>query len=74
MGADPKEVSVRQEVFRWGGVIALLYAAVLLVICPCDSLLKCKDHMGKFTLALALSLGLVSSDRFLVEIKPKIPP
>lgn len=67
MGGTKKEVVVQQEVFRWGGVLALLYAAVLLVICPCDVLLKCKNHSAQFSMALAIAIGLVAGDRFVYD-------
>ena len=69
MGGNKKEVVVQQEVFRWGGALALLYAAVLLVICPCDVLLKCKDHNAQFSMAVAISIGLVAADRFVEDYK-----
>ena len=57
-----KEVRGTQEVFRWGGVVALLYAAVMTVQCPCDVLLKCEDHYTKVTGAVGLFLILITLD------------
>ena len=58
------EVRLEQEVLRWVGVVALLYATVLLVKCPCDLLLKCDQHSIKFQGALALALGVIVIDNF----------
>ena len=56
------EVRLEQEVLRWVGVVALLYATVLLVKCPCDLLMKCDQHSVKFQGALAVALGVVVVD------------
>lgn len=57
-----KEVRLAQEVFRWGAVVALMYAAVMTVECPCNVLLKCEDHYTKVTGAVGLFLVLITLD------------
>ena len=42
---------------------ALLYAAYLVIMCPCEHLLECKDHMFQFSAALLLSVGAVVADQ-----------
>ena len=55
---------MEQELLQWVGVVALLYATVLLVKCPCDLLLRCEKHSVKFQGALTVALGVVVIDNF----------
>jgi hypothetical protein len=56
---------LQKEIFRWVGVVALLYATVILYDCPCSTLLECKNHAAKFNAALALAVGLTAADRLM---------
>ena len=52
------------EGFRVLGLVALIWAGYLLAQCPCNTLLKCKDHFYQFSAALVMAHGVVILDHW----------
>lgn len=63
--------SIPENFARPDRIVALCllgYAVYLVFFCPCDQLLKCKDHMLHFQLSIMAANTLILLDYF---IKPK---